>query len=281
MRRDFQMAWGCAIRAARGFHWGEYAPFGWILGAQVLFLLLAVRLETPLGMATVGGLTRLLAGSAPLHYPDFFLFLPKLASIVEAFLFVVLGSVLIPLAVIRIHRGLYPRMASATPTARRLSRAFAPTLVAWLFETGLLLGWQWVVAAGFSRFFPSTTPGDAGFVAVWTLSVLGAYAIAALFVYVPIVAVVGEIPFGETLWEGIHDGLYYFRSTWILIVLLSLPALPFLLLTQLRAVEIVDRLRPELVALLLLIYSALVSISSYLIFAAAMRLHTPVEEDEQ
>ena len=40
-----------------------------------------------------------------------------------------------------------------------------------------------------------------------------------------------------------------------------------------------NRLQPELVALLLAIYAAIVSIASYLIFAAALRLHSPVEEE--
>lgn len=280
MRRDLQVAWACAISAARGFRWSEYAPFGWILAAQILFLFLAVRLESPLGMATVGGLAGFLLGQEALRYPDFFLYLPTIASSVEAFLYTVPGAVLIPLALIRMQRRLEPGPSSSMATAPWLRLAALPTLLAWVIQVAVLAGWQSLVQIWPSRLLASSLPGDGGFLVSWMLGVLGAYAIEAIFLYVPIVAVGrGGGPLLGTVREGLSEGLVLFRYTWVFVVGLSLPVLPFLLLAQLRAAAIVNRLQPELVAVLLGIYAALASIANYLIFSAARRLHAPVEED--
>lgn len=279
MRRDSRVAWACVVKAARGFQWREYAPFGWILGAQMLFLVLAVRLDTQLSMATVGGLAGTLLGDAPLHYPDFYLHLPTLATLVDAFLYTVPGAVLIPLSLIRMQRRLEPDLAGTMETGPWLKRAVPPTLLAWVLQAGLLMAWDALVekwAAGNL----ASIPGDGGFIASWLVNVLGAYAISALFIYVPIVAVRDPGTFGQMFREGLAEGIGVFRYTWPIIVLLSLPALPFLLLAELEAAAIVNRLQPELVALLLAIYAAVVSIATYLIFGAARRLHSPVVEEE-
>ena len=273
------MAWACVAGAARGFRWREYAPFGWILAAQMLFLILAVRLDTPFSMATVGMLAGALLGDAPLHYPDFYLHLPTLATLVDAFLYTVPGAVLIPLSLIRMQRRLEPQLGTPA-TGVWLRRAVPPTLVAWLVQAGLIAAWDAAVEAWASHRLTTTLPGDSGFLAGWALNVLGAYAISAIFIYVPIVAVRDEGTFAQTIRDGLAEGLALFRHTWLFIVVLSLPALLFLLLAQLQAASIVNRLQPELVALLLAIYAAMVSIATYLIFGAARRLHSPVVEEE-
>ena len=280
MRLSSRLAWACISRATQAFHWVDYAPFGWILGAQILFLLLAVNLGSGVGMATVGGVTRMLQGDEPIHYPGFFLYLPSLASILEAFLYAIPGSVIIPLALTRILYRTHPAQARAHSVAARLRHAFLPTLLAWVVEAALLVAWQWAVSVGPSPFLTNRLPGNPGIIAIWAVSVLGAYAIAALFVYVPMVAIRPEYSFVQTIREGFREGFSYFPFTLTFILVFSLSALPFLFVTQLSAESIVDRLQPELVALLLAIYSAIVSVASYLIFAAAMRLHEPVEFEE-
>lgn len=280
MRRDSRVAWASVMSAARGFHWGEYAPFGWILAAQAVFLILAVRLDTPLSMATVGALAGAVLGDAPLHYPDFYLHLPSLATLVDAFLYTVPGSVLIPLSLIRMQRRLEPEVSGAPSTGAWLKRAAPPTLAAWLVQAGLYVAWDAVVEAFSSHRLNATMPGESGFLVAWALNVLGAYAISAIFIYVPIVAVRDPGTFSQTIRDGLAEGFALFRHTWLFILVLSLPALPFLLLAQLQAAAIVNRLQPELIVLLLAIYAAVGSIASYLIFGAARRLHSPLEELE-
>ncbi|MGH7680808.1 MAG: hypothetical protein ACRENN_02355 [Candidatus Eiseniibacteriota bacterium] len=268
------------MNAARGFRWAEYAPFGWILGAQAVFLILAVRLDTALSMATVGALAGGLLGDAPLHYPDFFLHLPTLATLVDAFLYTIPGSILIPLSLIRMQRHLEPEVLGNMATKPWLRRAVPPTLFAWLVQAALFAAWDALVEAFSSHRLIAAMPGESGFITAWTLNVLGAYAISAIFLYVPIVAVRDEGTFSQTIRDGLVEGLSVFRHTWLFIVVLSLPALPFLLLAELQAAVIVNRLQPELVALLLAIYAAVVSVASYLIFGTARRFHSPVDEWE-
>jgi hypothetical protein len=165
-------------------------------------------------------------------------------------------------------------------TAPWLRLAAPPTLLAWVMQAAVLAAWQSLVQIWPSRLLASSLPGDGGFLVSWMLGVVGAYAIEAIFLYVPIVAVGrGGGPLLGTVREGLSEGLVLFRYTWFFVVGLSLPVLPFLLLAQLRAAAIVNRLQPELVAVLLGIYAALASIANYLIFSAARRLHAPVEED--
>ena len=58
MHRNFRVARACGVEAAQDFQWHEYAPFAWILGAQLLFLLLALNLGSTIGMGTAGARTK-------------------------------------------------------------------------------------------------------------------------------------------------------------------------------------------------------------------------------
>ncbi len=272
MNRDFRMAWTCANEALRAFRWGEFAPFGWILAAQILFLYLATRMETPLGMGTVGGLTRMLGGDASLHYPRFFSYLPTVASYVEAFLYTVPGSILIPLALIRVERSVWHTTHEGS-VLRRIGAASLPTFAAWLVQAALLFGWQSIVSGWLAGYVQVVLTGFHALLAIWLVSLLGAYAIAALFLYVPIIAIRSGSSLLKVFRRGVREGITFLWSTLFFILFFSWPALPFLLATQLQADTIVRELRPEVVALLLAIYAALMSVATYFTFAAASRFH--------
>ena len=47
----------------------------------------------------------------------------------------------------------------------------------------------------------------------WVVGMLGAYGIAAIFIYVPIVAVRRGVTFGSALSEGMREGFNLFRFT--------------------------------------------------------------------
>lgn len=280
MNRDFRMAWTCANEALRAFRWGEYAPFGWIFAAQILFLYLATRLETPLGMGTIGGLTRMLGGEASLHYPRFFSYLPTVASYVEAFLYTVPGSLLIPLALIRIERSVW-HSAHQGSVARRVGAASLPTLLAWLVQGALLFWWQSIVSDRLAGYVQYALSGFQAVLTVWLVSLLGAFAIAAIFLYIPIVAIRSGSSFLKVLRRGVREGFAFLWCTLFFILFFSWPALLFLLATQLQADVIVRELRPEVVALLLGIYAALMSVASYFTFAAASRFHRASRADKR
>ena len=94
-------------------------------------------------MATVGAWRGPCSGDAPLHYPDFYLHLPTLAILVDAFLYTVPGAVLIPL-VADPHSAAAgaPSWRAPLPTGAWLRRAVPPTLLAWLVQAGFLAAWD-------------------------------------------------------------------------------------------------------------------------------------------
>jgi hypothetical protein len=280
MQRNFRIARACAREAVRDFHWREYAPFGWILGAQLLFLLLALNLDSPMGMAIAGGMSRLAHGEAPLHYPVFFLDLPFVSAILELFLYALPGSILIPLALIRIMEPMDPALEQGEAVKQRLRRAFLPTVTAAGLNLGLLYLWQWLVNVGPAPLFRASLPGFPGILVVWAVSVIGAYALSAILIYVPIAAVRPGANFRSSMKEGLGEGRELFGYTVFLLLAFALPALPFLMVTQLKAAFIAERLRPEIVAIALAFYSTLISAASYFSYAAAARLHWAAKAEE-
>ena len=273
MKRDVRIARTCAVEAVKDFHFREYAPFGWMLAAHLLFLIVALNLEATPAMATVGALGRALYGDRAIHYPAFYLHLPSLAAVFEAFLYSVPGAVLIPLALIRTMAPMEPASTRSQPIGPRLRSAFFPTLVVSLANVGILAGWQWLFQKGPGPFLTQAFPGFTGASLAWVVGVLGAYAIAALFIYVPIVAVRPGTRFGEALGNGLAEGARLFWFTLTFIILYALPVLPVLLIVQSRPDFIVARMRPEIIPIALMVYAVLISAATYLTYAAAARLH--------
>jgi hypothetical protein len=281
MERDFRVARACVSEAIRDFHFREYAPFAWILGGHLLFILLAMFLEATPAMATVGALTRAIYGDSAVHYPTFYLFLPSLAAIAEGFLYSVPAAVLIPLSIILTVAPMERHEERSEPVGDRLRRAWLPTLLVLVGNVGLLWGWQWIFQNGPAPLITRALPGFLGAAIAWFVGVLGAYAIAAVFIYVPIVAIRRGSTFGSALSEGLREGLGLFRFTLFFIFLFALPVLPVLLIVQSRPAFIVSRMRPELIPLALMVYAVLISAATYLTYAAAARLHWSGDQREQ
>ena len=273
MKRDVRIARTCAVEAVKDFHFREYAPFAWILAAHLLFLVLALNLEAAPAMASVGAMTRLIFGRESVHYPGFFVYLPSTAAIFEAFLYSIPGAVLIPLALIRTMAPMEPAEIRNQPIGHRLRSAFFPTMVASLVNVGLLTAWQWLYQKGPGPLLTKLLPGFIGDAFAWLVAVLGAYAIAAIFIYVPIVAVRPGTRFGEAIRNGIAEGVRLFWYTFVFIIIYALPVLPVLLIVQSRPAFIVERMRPEIIPIALMVYAVLISAATYLTYAASARLH--------
>jgi hypothetical protein len=267
-----QSAWFCVRESLHDFRLYEWAPFGWILLAQVVFLVAALNLGTVWGMAIAGGVARLVGRSEQIvHYPTVFILLPALASVVEWFLYVVAGSVLIPTALLRIAAPMEGGSASDRPA--RVRRAILPTLIAGALNIGLLEAWDWVLSRGVAPAIQSHVPGVGGLLLPWIVGALVSYAVAAPFVYVPIHAIRRGASLGSALVGGIGEGLRLLWPTFVIILVCSWPALLVLAAVQINPGAIVQKMRPELVAYLLLAYAVITSLASYLIYASGSRLH--------
>ena len=273
MERNFRTVRACAAEAVRDFSWREYAPFGWILAAELLFILLAWNLSSVIGMGTVGMLVRLFQGDAALHYPVFFLLLPTISSWLEAFLYTIPGAVLIPLALIRMMAPMEHALSSPEAVRKRLRQAAPLTLLATVLSALLLFGWQFVVNGLLTMLVRVVLSGFPAIATTWGLSVLGAYALSAFFIYVPILAIRPGASFRGSWNEGIHEGTRLLGWTLLFVVIFALPSLPFLFAQQLLAGFISNHLRPEMVAVLIALYAITISVASYITYATAARLH--------
>ena len=279
MHRNFRVARACGVEAARDFQWHEYAPFAWILGAQLLFLLLALNLGTTIGMGTAGAAVKLFAGDAPLHYPTFFLYLPNFNSWVELFLYTFPGSVLIPISIARIQAPMDPDLQGAGFKAR-VKRAWPPTLVAGILTLLSLGVWQWAFNVALVPLIRASFPGLQANAGIWAASLIGAYCLSALFLYVPILALQPDTTLVKALREGFREGLRLFKWTILYIFIFALPALPFLMAIQLGTAFMAERMRPEMIAVVIAIYAILISLATYLTYAAAARLHWASQVEE-
>jgi hypothetical protein len=266
-----QSAWDCVRESLHDFRLFEWAPFGWILLFQALFLLAILNLGSAWGMVIGGGVAGLVGrGEQIVHYPTVFIFLPALSSIVEWFLYVVVGSVLIPIALLRIAAPM--ESDESTDWRARVRRAALPTLLAGLMNVGLLQLWDWTLSRAVVPAIQSQIPGLAGTLAPWLIGATVSYALAAPFLYVPIRAIRRDATFASALFGGLKEGVRLFWPTLLVILICSWPAFLVLAGAQVNPAVIVRKMRPELVGYLLLAYAVITSFASYLIYASASRL---------
>jgi hypothetical protein len=273
---DFRSARASITEAWRDFRWLEYRPFMYMMLAELLFLFLASNLTTPWGMAGGGFILRTL-GEPATHYPASFLYLVSAFARVESVLFALAGSFLIPLSLARIQAPMLGVPPTGPETVRRARRAYPVTLTGYLLNVALLIAWEYLLGVGPRRWIGSALGGLKGELVIWGLGMLVAFAIAAVFLYVPIRAVEGS-KFGDALWGGIKEGLRAFGPTLFLVLVFAWPTTLLLAPLQIAPSLIVARVRPELTAILLAVVAVVNSFVNYFIFAAASRMHWLMRE---
>jgi hypothetical protein len=269
---DFRNARVSIRDAWRGFHWREYRPFAWMMLVELLFVCLAMNLGKPWGMAGAGPILRL-SGERAVHYPASFVFLSSAYARVESFLFAFAGSFLIPLSLVRIMGTLSARPLTGAETVRRARRAYRVTLAGYILNFALLLAWEFLLPVGPHRWFGALLGGFKADLLTWCVGVLVAFAIAVVFLYVPIRAVEENATFRGALWDGIGEGFRSFGPTLVIVLAFAWPALLFLAPVQLAPMLLVARFRPELTAILIAIAAVMNSFVNYFIYSAASRLH--------
>ena len=269
---DLRSARASIREAWSDFRWLEYRPFAWMMLAELLFLYLSLNLGKPWGMAGAGIILKL-SGERAAHYPTSFVFLSSAYARVESFLFAFAGSFLIPLSLARILAPMSSMPPTGPETVRRARRAYKVTLVGYILNFGVLLGWEFLLPLGPQRWLGSLLGGLKGDFLTWCVGVLVAFAIAVLFLYVPIRAVEENATFRDSLWGGIGEGFRSFVPTLVIVLAFAWPALLFLATVQLAPALLVERFRPELIAILIAIAAVLNSFVNYFIFSAASRLH--------
>jgi len=269
---DFRNARASMREAWRDFRWVEYRPFAWMMLAELLFLFLACNLATPWGMAGAGWVLRTM-GEPGLHYPTSFLFLSSAYARLESLILAVAGSFLIPLSLARIQAPMLERSPTDPDTTRRAGRAYKVALLGYLLNVAVLVAWEFALQAGPRRWFGSLLGGFKGEVLTWVVGLFGAFALAVIFLYVPIRAVEDRATFGGALGGGLKEGFRLFGPTLLLLIAFAWPTLILLAPLQIRPALVVSRFRPELVAVLLALAAVVSSFVNYFIYSSAARLH--------
>jgi hypothetical protein len=273
MARDIRTVRAAALDALGSFRFHEFAPFAWILAAELMVLILAMNLGTAWGMASAGWLSERLVGDRVLHYPTFYAFLPTLMTNVEAVLYALAGCVLIPLALIRVLRPIAPASYPESDTGQRLRQALLTVLVAAILCEALILGWQWVlnqpaVLRGIRSVLRGGFAGSAG---VTVLGLLVGYAIWTLFVFIPVLAVQPGRGFASAFGGGLREGFANFFPTYLVVIGISLPAAAILLVLQVMGSILVAQIRPEIIGVLIGLYAILSMLATFFIYSAAAR----------
>jgi hypothetical protein len=275
MAREIRSIRAAALEALGSFRLYEFAPLGWILIAELVVLSLAMNLSAGWGMATAGWLSARLAGDGVLHYPDFYAFLPNLMSDVEAALYVLAGSILIPLLITRVLQPVDPASFPSGSTGARVKQAILPVLIGTILWVLLTLGWQWVlnqpgVMKGLRAVFRGGFVGAAG---VTIVALIVGYAIWALFVYIPAAAVQPGRGFGSALASGLREGLSNFFPTLLVVIGLQLPAAAILLVLQVMGAFLVRQIQPEIIGVLIGLGAVPSILATYFIYSAAARYY--------
>jgi hypothetical protein len=278
MAVSFRVAVDSARSAYRSFSWSNYSPLFAVLVVQALYLVLGLDLGWSVAMATVGTISRLIAGESSVAYPAFLELLPLTFSYVEAVTFVLLGAVALPWVVARTVGRLDTAKGGAALDPDATRRAILPTFLA--LAAGFVLTWlaQQAVVSYVRPGIAIVVRGAAqNLILAWAAGMLATYAISALFAYVPIVAVLERRRPMEALTVGIAEGRKRFLPTYLFLLLFSLPATFVQLALQAGGVLVAARTRPENIAVLLLVYAVLGSLATYFVWTMATRFYRAKE----
>jgi hypothetical protein len=279
MRLHVGDAFAAALETAQGFRWKEYSPFFLILAAQIVFLALATQLHHAWAMAVVAPVATWSGGADTLHYPTFFGYLSILMGWVEAFLYAVPGSVLIPLAILRLYARTDRALSLGAGAFTRLAGAVLPTLLAGLAGVGCLWGWQSWVAPAATSWIGSSLAGQGAAFLTWVVAVLGGYLTLSLLLYIPVAAVQARSSLPRALALGLRFGVRALPVTLLLALTFGLPAIGVQYLLERQTSMILTKLRPESIAILLALYAAFTSLAMYLTYGMAARLYRMARGD--
>lgn len=264
---------GSAIDSVRGFRWTEFAPFFWILLIQWIFLALTTQLDQSWAMSLVAPMARMVGGEANLHYPTFFGYLSIFLGWMESFLYVVPGAVLIPMSLLRFYRRSDRALSLGAGAASRLVGAFIPTLLAGAAGTGAIWSWQRYAAGYVTSALRGSAPAPFGDFLAWLSVTIGAYAILALLLYVPIAAVQARTNPIRAIGMGLRFGFRAWPLTLMFMVQFGLPAILVQYVLEKQGPFVLGRLRPELIVVFLAVYAAATAVATFLAYITGARLY--------
>jgi hypothetical protein len=247
-----------------------WLPFVLYALIQILLLLALVNFYSPLLSLIFIPLIKKFIGEFVLHYPAYFLFLPKIFSRVNLLLGGIIGS-------FTIGWGTYLFFSFFLPDNRiklteGIKVAFSKYLLllgVWAIETIVLLGWFFLISRVGKGFLGGSFKRELAF----ELLSLGSGLIFYGFFAFTISAIILS---GRNIISalGLSISIYKrnFFSTYLFLLLPNLLTLPFTFLNR-RAIYLISKFNPEIVFLILVLEIFVSMLANYILISTLTRFY--------
>jgi len=247
-----------------------WLPFVLYALIQILLLLALINFYSPLLSLVFIPLIKKFIGEFVLHYPAYFLFLPKIFSRVNLLLGGIIGS-------FTIGWGTYLFFSFFLPDNRiklteGIKVAFSKYLLllgVWAIETIVLLGWFFLISRVGRGFLGGSFKRELAF----ELLSLGSGLIFYGFFAFTISAIILS---GRNIISalGLSISIYKrnFFSTYLFLLLPNLLTLPFTFLNR-RAIYLISKFNPEIVFLILVLEIFVSMLANYVLISTLTRFY--------
>ena len=247
-----------------------WLPFVLYALIQILLLLALVNFYSPLLSLTFIPLIKKFIGEFALHYPAYFLFLPKIFSRANLLLGGIIGSFTIGWGTYLFFSHFLPD--NRIKVAEGVKVSFSKYLLllgVWAIETIVLLGWFFLISRVGRGFLGGSFKRELAFELLSLGSGLIFYGLFAFTISAIILS-------GRNIISalGLSISIYKrnFFSTYLFVLLPNLLTLPFTFLNR-RAIYLISKFNPEIVFLILVLEIFVSMIANYVLISTLTRFY--------
>ncbi|MFH0931690.1 MAG: hypothetical protein V1890_07115 [Candidatus Zixiibacteriota bacterium] len=247
-----------------------WLPFVLYALVQILLLLALVNFYSPLLSLTFIPLIKKFIGEFALHYPAYFLFLPKIFSRANLLLGGIIGSFTIGWGTYLFFSYFLPD--NRVKVAEGVKVSFSKYLLLlgiWAIETIVLLGWFFLISRVGRGFLGGSFKRELAFELLSLGSGLIFYGLFAFTISAIILS-------GRNIISalGLSISIYKrnFFSTYLFVLLPNLLTLPFTFLNR-RAIYLISKFNPEIVFLILVLEIFVSMIANYILISTLTRFY--------
>jgi len=247
-----------------------WLPFVLYALIQILLLLALVNFYSPLLSLTFIPLIKKFIGEFALHYPAYFLFLPKIFSRANLLLGGIIGSFTIGWGTYLFFSYFLPD--NRVKVAEGVKVSFSKYLLllgVWAIETIVLLGWFFLISRVGRGFLGGSFKRELAFELLSLGSGLIFYGLFAFTISAIILS-------GRNIISalGLSISIYKrnFFSTYFFVLLPNLLTLPFTFLNR-RAIYLISKFNPEIVFLILVLEIFVSMLANYILISTLTRFY--------
>ncbi|MDP3024820.1 MAG: hypothetical protein Q8O10_04730 [candidate division Zixibacteria bacterium] len=247
-----------------------WLPFLFYALIQFLLLLALVYFYSPLLSTVFIPLVKGFVGDFALHYPGYFLFLPKIFSRGNLLLGGILGIIFIGWATHLFFSYFLPdRKAKLGEGLKVTFSKYFLLLGVWLIETLVLLGWFYLIP----RIGKGLLTGGFKRELAFEILSLGLGIVFYCFFAYAFAAIVIS---GKNILSGLGSSVSIYRrnffSTYFFVLIPNLLTFPFTLLNH-RAALLISKFNPEVIFLILILEIGVSMIANYILISTLTRFY--------